>query len=226
MFEKPNLKVYFKSSEGYEEIASNSIDLLVGDSLHIDFNWENYKQLFNDIYVKNAKRVLKDTGIFLTKITDSYHKGIVFPRGKLLLDLLLPEYKLIDIKIWKRRVSDFYQSPFSYFYVFVKRGNKMTRKPFYYTNEKYRIGVWDYPQRAGGKLNAWNDDLCKFVIECFTKKDDTILDPLAGTCRLLVQGAKAGRVCYGYEKDASMEEEIMKVWQTVNSEKRTPSKTE
>jgi hypothetical protein len=225
MFEKPNLKVYFKSSEGYEEIASNSIDLLVGDSLHIDFNWENYKQLFSDIYVRNAKRVLKDTGIFLTKITDSYHNGAVFPRSKLLLDLLLPEYKLLDIKIWKRCDFNFYQLPFSCFYVFVKPDNKMTRAQFN-KNRKYRIGVWDYPQRAGGKLNAWNDDLCKFVIECFTKQGDTILDPLAGTCRLLVQGAQAGRVCYGYEKDASMEEEIMKVWQTVNSEKRAPLKTE
>jgi hypothetical protein len=225
MFEKPNLKVYFKSSEGYGEIANNSVDLLVGDSLHIDFNWENYKQLFSDIYVRNAKRVLKDTGVFLTKITDSYHKGMVFPRGKLLLDLLLPEYKLIDIKIWKRRVSNDYQSPFSYFYVFVKSDNKMTRDQFH-TNGNYRIGVWDYPEKSGGKLNAWNDDLCKFVIDCFTKEGDTILDPLAGTCRLLVQGAKVGRVCYGYEKEASMEEEIMKVWQTVNNEKRTLLKTD
>ncbi len=225
MFEKPNLKVYFKSSEGYEEIASNSIDLLVGDSLKMGFNWEDYKQLFSDIYVRNAKRVLKDSGVFLTKITDSYHNGEVFPRGKLLLDLLLPEYKLLDIKIWKRCDCNFCQSPFSYFYVFVKSDNKITRRQFE-KDRKYLSGVWDYPQSAGGKLNAWNDDLCKFVIKCFTKEDDTILDPLAGTCRLLIHGAKAGRVCYGYEKEASMEEKIMKVWQTVNSEKHTILKTE
>ena len=211
-FRKHNLTVFFKDSRGYPEIQDNSVDLLIGDGVHLGYDWKEYEKLFNDIYIENALRVLKDSGVFVTKITDAYHNGEVFPRGNHLLNMLLPHYKLLDVKIWERCKVNFFQPPTSYFYILVKKSNKATRCNFSKFNKPFLRGVWDFPQSRGGELNSWNSDLCYFILSTFTKKGDVILDGLAGTCRLLILGANQGRICYGYEKNEEMETQIKKLF--------------
>ncbi len=206
MIDKLNLKIYFKSSELMEEIPDKSVDLFISGSLYLGKEWKLYAELFAKLYGNSADRVLKDSGFLVIQQTDGYYKNSVFTKSKFLLDLLLPQWKLIDIKIWKRCNINFFQVSFSYFYILVKKESKIGRMNI--KNKDYMRGVWDYPQDKGSEMNSWSYPFCKMLIESFTKEGDTILDPLAGFSKLLILGSKMNRECIGYEIDKTLKERI------------------
>jgi hypothetical protein len=204
-FEKPNLKINFRDCGLMEEIPDKSVDLFISGSLYLGKEWMPYKHLFERLYIQNAKRVLKDNGFLVIQQTDGYFKNSVFTKSKCLLDLLLPlgiGWKLIDHKIWKRCSINFFQVPFSNFYIFTKDVSNIGRNRI--KNKDYMKGIWEYPQDKGSQMNSWSYDFCKMLIDSFTKEGQTILDPLAGFSKLLILGSKMNRNCMGYEIDESL----------------------
>jgi len=206
MIQKTNFTIYFKSSEDMSEIPDNSIDLYVSGSLYLGKTWELYKSLYQKLYL-DQKRILKDDGYLVIQQTDAYVNNQVFLKSQKLINLLKDDYNLIDMKIWKRCKVNFFQFPYSYFFIFVKKENTSGRQKI--KNKRYLRGIWDYPQTEGSELNSWNEDLCNMLVDSFTKKDDSILDPLAGTGMILSIGARKGRKCYGYEINKDLETTIL-----------------
>jgi len=207
MFEKDNLKIFFKDAKGLKEIGDKSVDLFICGSLYIGKIWGPYSDLFENIYVENGMRVLKDKGYLVLQQTDGYVNNNVFLKSHHLLDLMISNgFKLIDVKIWNRCKMNMFQLPFSYFYIFVKDTNPKGR--FEIKSKEYKYGVWNYKMKRGSELNAWGDDLCKLLINTFTKEGDTILDPLSGLSNILTIGSLTGRKCYGYELDKKLKKDI------------------
>jgi DNA modification methylase len=206
ILEKDNLKIYFKSSELMEEIPDKSVDLFISGSLYLGKEWQPYYDLFKTVYLRNGLRILKDNGIMVLQQTDGYNDNLVFPKHIELYEQLKNWFRIIDIKIWKRCNVNFFQFPFSYFYITTRRESKLGR--FNFKDKRYLRGIWDYPQDKGSQMNSWSYDFCKMLIESFTKEGDTILDPLAGFSKLLILGSKMNRNCIGYEINKELKENI------------------
>ena len=206
---KKNFNVFFKSSEYMNEIKDNSVNLLISGSLYLGNNLDDYKTLFQKVYIDEGKKKLKDNGIFLIQQTNGYKDNEVFEKDRIVLDLMRENgFKLIDTKIWKRTSINFFQMPYSYMYLFVKNGNKFGRT--HIKNKDYLKGIWDYKQTNGSELNSWNYEMCKMLITALTKKGDVVVDVFAGTCKILAIGAHLNRLCYGYEINKKLKPIILK----------------
>lgn len=214
MISKKNFTIFFKSSEEMNEIKDKSVTLFLSGSLYLGKSWEPYQELYKKIYLDNCFRVLKDDGFLVIQQTDAYVNTEVFLKSKYLLELLLPNYKLIDIKVWKRSKVNFYQLSFSYFFIFVRKENKCSR--YKIANKDYLQGIWDYPQTKGGEFNSWNENLCRMLIASFTNENDIIIDPLTGTGMVLSIGTSMNRKCFGYEINEELKSIILKNYYNFN----------
>lgn len=195
--------VHLHTSVEMPEVGDGTAKLLIGASVYLgkDAEWADYKHLYNQVYVGGGQRVLRPDGYFLVILTDAYRDGRVVPRnGFLLRDMMRAGYELLDTKVWKRRAADFFQPPFSLVWLFVPPGGT-ARRP---KGRDYLQGVWDFPQAAGGPLAAYPDGLCRLIVESLTEPGDLIVDPFAGTARLLGLAACAGRRAVGYEINAEL----------------------
>jgi len=196
-----NPVIYLHSSEEMPEIADHSVKLLIGASVFLGrgVGWDSYRILYDAVYNKQGRRVLREDGVLLVVQTNAYMSGKFVCRYKLLLELLFPSgWELIDERVWKRTKANNFQVPFSHVLVFrppggtVKRGNMNRYKPWFQ-------GIWDYPQRQGGKLNSWPNELCDLVVNACTDAGDLIVDSYVGTGRVLRIASGLGRLAIGYE---------------------------
>jgi len=195
------------SSEDMSAVADHSVKLLIGASVFLGPNaeWADYRELYRRVYVENGQRVLRRDGYFVVILTDAYRDGRVVPRNGLQLrDMMKAGYELLDTKVWKRRAADFFQPPFSLVWVFVPPGGTAPR-PNAKEHGDYFQGVWDYPQSKGGPLAAYPAGLCRLLVSAFTAPGDLIVDPFAGTGRLLGMASAMGRQAIGYEINPELE---------------------
>lgn len=196
-------KVYFKSAVRMAEVPNASADLLIGASVYLGkgVSWDRYAELYQQVYNTEGRRILKPDGYFVVLQTNAYIDGAVLPRHALLLDLLLPAgWRLLDEKIWLRCGVNFFQPPFSHVMVFGR--GKTTRAKLKY--KPYLRGLWDYPQTRGSDKAGYPDGLCELLLRTFTKRGNSVVDPFAGTGRLLGMAAAHGRTATGYEIDEAM----------------------
>ena len=212
--DKQNLTIYFKSCEEMNEVKDKSVDLFISGSLFLGKKWDSYDKLYRKIYLQECLRTLKDEGFLVIQQTDGYNDNEVFLKSSKLLELLSPHFRLIDVKIWKRCSVNFFQVPFSYFYILTKKDSKVGRTSLKSRGsyKQYLQGIWDYKQTSGSELNSWPDELCKLIIKTFTDEGDVILDPLAGTGRILSIGSYMKRICVGYEIDSKLKPVIEQVY--------------
>lgn len=199
--------VHWHSSEHMHEVADTSAKLVVGASVYLgpDAPWDEYIKLYQRVYVEEGLRVLRSDGYFVVIQTDAYRDSRVLPRNSLLLTYLLAAgYELLDEKVWQRRKGDFFQPPFSMVWVFVPPGGT-ARRP---KGSPYLQGIWDYPQVAGGKLNSYPTPLCELIVDSFTEPGDLIVDPFAGSARLLGVASRRGRRAVGYEIDETLRDTV------------------
>lgn len=199
------VEVIFHSSETMHEVRDGCVQLAIGASVFLGKGtpWQKYADLYHKVYNEEVWRCLADTGYFVVIQTDAYVDGKVVPRNvHLPAQLMQRGWRLVDVKVWRRRKADWFQVPFSQVFVFAK-GPKVTRKR---PNEHnpYFQGIWDYPQGKGGALNSYPDALCRLLVEAFTAPGDTVLDPFAGTARLLGVASRMGREAIGYEIDENL----------------------
>lgn len=208
MLKKDKLQIYFKDSSNMSEITNKSVDLFISGSLYLGKEWSKYEELFIRLYLDNAFRVLKDTGFLVIQQTDGYKDNKVFQKSHHLINLLLESNKwnLIDHKIWKRCKLNYFQVPYSHFFILTKLDSKIGK--YWIQNKEYLQSIWDYPQDKGSQMNSWSYSFCKMLIDSFTKEGDTILDPLAGYSKLLILGSKMNRNCIGYEINKEFKEKI------------------
>lgn len=187
-----------------EEVAERSVQLAIGASVYLgeEAKWVNYRDLYYHVYYKNILPRIADSGYFVVIQTDQYKDGAVVPRNAMLLQLLLKDwgFVLLDEKVWKRKKGDFFQPPFSMVWVLKPVGGQAKRPK----GPGYLDGVWDFPQTAGGKLNAYPDGLCRLLVESFTKPGDLILDPFAGTGRLIGIADSMDRRAVGFDIDREL----------------------
>jgi len=198
--------VYLHTAEDMSEVDDVSVKLMIGASVYLGKGvpWKAYDDLYRNVYHKQGQRVLREDGLLVILQTNAYLSGKILCRYKLLLDLLLPlGWELIDEKVWQRAMVNFFQVPFSHVFVLRPVGGTASRIGLNRCRAWQR-GIWNYPQRAGGKLNAWPNELCRLLIEACTAPGDLIVDPFAGTGRLLSWAGRMGRNAIGYEIDHSL----------------------
>lgn len=201
-------KVYWHSSEQMTEVEDQSVKLLLGASVYLGEGvpWDAYQALYEQVYIREGLRVLQPNGYLVVIQTDAYQQGKVTPRNTYLPQHLLQNgFDLLDVKIWQRRKADFFQVPFSQVFVFGKQGQK-TKRPNVKKCKAYFPGIWEFNQTKGGACNSFPDELCRLLVEAFTEPDELLVDPFAGTGRLLGMAARLGRRAIGYEIDLSLQE--------------------
>jgi hypothetical protein len=196
--------VYLHTSESMPEVADASTKLLVGASVYLGKGvaWDDYERLYKKVYVKEGLRIIdRGSGIFVVIQTNAYMKGRFVCRYHLLLGLLATSgWELIDEHVWKRKNSDLFQVPFSHVLVFRPSGGRITRSALNKRSRTWFRGIWDYPQQRGfGGLNAYPIALCRLLIEACTDEGELVVDPFAGTGRLLGVAGSMGRFAVGYE---------------------------
>lgn len=200
-----NAQIIWHSSEDMSEIPDASARLVIGASVYRgpDAPWGEYVDLYRRVYIENGARVIRPDGFLVIIQTDAYRGGVVIPRNALLPPVICAAgFRLIDVKIWERRRGDLFQPPFSSVFVFAPPGSRTTRAAIKHPG--YFRGVWQYPQTRGGAHNAWPDELCRLLTGAFTEPGDLIVDPFAGTGRLLGVAAALGRRAVGYEIDETL----------------------
>lgn len=199
-----NAVAYIQSSEDMSAVEDESVRLLLCGCTHLGGwdTWSDYLSLINRVIVDQADRVLHPDGRLVVFQTDAYVDGQIMPRASMLLNALTPEFRHLDTKIWKRKNADFRQPPWSTVYVMAPLGSRGSRPNA--KNVDYFQGVWDYPQTARGKLNSWPDALCRLLVETFTEPGDLVVDPFAGSCRILAVASQLGRRAVGYEIDEDL----------------------
>lgn len=205
--------VYLHTSESMPEVRSGSVRLLVGASVYLGkgATWADYADLYRRVYVDEGLRVLRPDGALVVIQTDAYEDGSVVPKNALLpLMLINSGFRLLDTKVWRRRAADFFQPPFSQVFVFAPPGGSFSRKRAHDLcgDPAYLQGVWDFPQGKGGELNSYPDALCSLLVRSFTEPGDLLLDPFAGTARLLRVAHDLGREAVGYELNPELRDTI------------------
>ena len=209
-FEQAHL--HFTSALNIESlVGAESVQLLVGHSpwLGKEVGWEEMVQLYEAVYIESGLSLLKKSGYFVLIQTDTYEDGRVLPKNALMtVRLLAKGYELLDMKVWKRQSSNFFQLPYTLVSVFRPRGGEGSRAKLP-SKPPYIAGVWDYPIKQGG-IPAFPFTLCKLLVESFTEEGDLVVDPFAGRARLLGSANKLGRAGIGTEIDESLREDIEK----------------
>ena len=88
---------------------------------------------------------------------------------------------------------------------------------------RYSISIWDVVKtHEENKLKhpaMFPVELCKRLIEIYTKKGDTILDPFMGSGTTAVAALKCGRRFIGYENNP---EYVALAMERIKREKSTP----
>jgi hypothetical protein len=196
--------IYWHTSEDMHEVANGSATLLMGASVYLGkgVGWGPYRDLYHRVYVEEGLRVLRPEGTLVVIQTDAYENGQVFARNVLLPAMLMAAgYRYVDTKIWKRKLSDFFQPPFSQVFVFAPPLSKQTRVHYERRCREYLRGIWEFPQTKGGPTAGYPDGLCDLLVRAFTDEGDLVVDPFAGTGRLLAVAEARDRRAIGYEID-------------------------
>lgn len=193
--------VYFQSSEKMTQVKDGSVKLLVTGPPYLGEKAEmgEYRVIYWNL-VKEANRVLREDGYLVVIITDPYRGGGVHPRNANFAQVVLSgnTFKLLDMKVWKKKEGDLFQLPFSLVWVF---GKPDARRPKPKPNPDYFKGVWEFHSTNPGHLNAWPDPLCQRIVRACSEEGDLVVDPFAGTCRLLHICNSMNRRSIGYEID-------------------------
>ena len=203
VIEGRNCKAYLKDCRGLKEVPSGSSKLVLGACTHLGGweTWPKYLGLLCGVYSQDVQQVLRPDGYFICMQTDAYVDGKQMHRGAMIADRLIDwGYDILDVKIWQRKKADFRQPPFSYVYVCRPTGGRAKRPAPEVDNDYFR-GVWTWPAVTRGKLNAWPDAFCRMIVRTFTDPGDLIVDPFAGSCKMLAVAGEMGRHAIGYEID-------------------------
>ena len=186
-----------------------SVKLMIGGSVYLcddegnDLAWPVYMNLYQNVYLLHSDCLAED-GILLVLQTNAYRDGKVYNRYRKLARLLEHNYDIIDEKVWQRRKADFFQVPFSHVFICRPSSHKKPTRKTLNKNPEYFRGIWKYPHPKGGAHNAYPEGLCRMIVETFTKPGDRIVDPFAGTGKILAVAAELGRKAVGYEIDHEM----------------------
>lgn len=200
-------KVYMHSSESMPEIKTGSAALMIGASVYLGkgVSWFDYEELYTKIYVHEGQRILREDGVLLVVQTNAYEDGKFTCRYAYLVTMMEANgFVLIDERVWQRRAADHYQVPFSHVLVFKPPTGTAKRNKFNKRSNKWFQGIWRYKQTKGGAHNAYPPEFCRMIIEACTEKGDIIVDPLAGTGKLLQVATEMGRQAIGYEIDKGL----------------------
>ncbi len=198
------------SEDMREHIDLRSVKLMLCACTHLGGwdTWDDYIDLMTRVIVRN-RTLIKEDGYLVVFQTDAMIEGRIMPRGFLLLDFLRSRgFQLLDYKTWKRMNANLRQPPNTH--VFVMSDDASETKRPNPSNKPYFQGVWDYPATAQGKLNSWPDSLIRMMIETFTDEGDLVVDPFAGSCRILPVAAQLGRRAEAYEIDMDLVDMIEK----------------
>jgi hypothetical protein len=192
------------------EVADASAKLLVGASVYLGpkAEWPEYARLYAQVYIAEGERVLRPDGFLLVLQTDEYRAGKVMPKSLLLLNLLRGAgFDLIGEKVWKRKEADLFRIPWSHVFLFRPPHGTAGRGKI--RSRAYLRGVWDFPQVSGfdaaypasgsPELPKLRGELPKLRVLVASIRWDLIVDPFAGTARLVSWAARAGRNAVGYE---------------------------
>lgn len=198
--------VYLHSSEKMPEIDDNAAKLIIGASVYLGKGvaWDDgYETLYRHVYCFEGQRILRKDGVLVIIQTNAYEKGQFVCRYHHIMKLMSAYgWALIDERVWQRRKADHFQVPFSHVLVFKPPDGTAKRNDMNERSKAWFQGVWDYPQGQGGALNSYPPELCKLIIQACTDPDDLIVDPFAGTGRLLGMAANSfQRRALGYEID-------------------------
>lgn len=204
--EHGSARAIFHSSEDMSEVEV-PVKLLLCGCTHLGgwATWPGYVDLIRRVIHEEGRAKLAPDGSLVVFQTDAYIDARLMPRGPMLLNEFVTwGWQLLDYKIWKRLQGNFRQPPWSHVYVMAPPGHDSARRPRPDRNAGYFKGVWDYPQTARGKLNSWPDALCEMLVNTFTDPTDMVLDPFAGSCRILAVASALGRQAVGYEIDEDL----------------------
>lgn len=194
--------VYLHSATKMPEIPTQTVKLMVGASVYLGntADWSQYHDLYTMVYCHEGRRVLREDGVLIVIQTNAYEDGKFNCRYYHLLTLMMDyQWRLIDERVWERRAADHFQVPFSHVLVFVPPGGTAKRNDFNKRSNEWFQGIWRHKQTHGGELNAYPDTLCDMLVKACTVADDLIVDPFAGTGRLLGIAGRLGRRAVGYE---------------------------
>ena len=196
--------VYWHSSEDMHEVGNGAAKLVIGASVYLGKGapWAEYERLYARVYDEEVRRILRPDGCFVVLQTDAYEGGGVTPRNAWQVsEMVRCGWRLVDTRIWERRRSGFHQPPFSHVWIWSldprATRTQLNKHPGYFR------GVWRYPQGQKGN-NSYPEGLCRLLVEAFTKPQDLIVDPFAGTARLLGVAARMGRLAVGYEVNVEL----------------------
>ena len=198
-------KVIWHSSETMPEVKSGSVKLFIAASVHLgtDIEWPEYERLFGAVYVREGLRVLRENGFLVSIQTDPRRGGGLFCKNHNTQSLLQDNgFRLLDMKVWKRCESNMFQLPFSQVMIFAKLGGNAHRKSIKTTKE-FERGVWEFTTQSNSK-NFFPAGLCRILVENLTLPGDLILDPFAGSGKILGVARSMGRNAIGYEIDQTM----------------------
>lgn len=199
-------RIYLHSAERMPEVADQSAKLFLGASVFLGKGvpWSEYRKLYEQVYLKQALRVIRGDGYFLVIQTNAYQDGGVLCRYQLLLDLLLPAgWKLIDEKVWVRKKADFFQIPFSHVLAFIPPNGTGSRTVLN-KHKDWFPGAWVYGQTKGSGCASYPYALSRLLVEACTDKGDLIVDAFSGSGIVSKTAAELGRESIGYEIDEEM----------------------
>jgi hypothetical protein len=204
-------RVYWHSSEDMSEVKDKSVKLLVCNGVYLGpkAGWDQYRQLYATVLGQNGLRVLRPDGFLVNIMTDQYRAGHCILRAARTTAMLESfDWRCVDVKVWQRKNVDLFQAPFTHVTVLVPPGAKHGRKAI--KGKEWLRGVWTYPPMDSGKLNSWPPALCRLLVESFTEPGDLIVDPFAGTARLLGIAKGMGRHAIGYEIDKTLRPVVLR----------------
>lgn len=202
----PSVVVHMHSSENMSEVADGAAKLFMGPSVFLGKGvpWSEYAKLYDTVYNKEGRRILRSDGVFVVIQTNAYADGEFICRYRLLLDVLdAGGWQLLDERVWQRRRADHFQLPFSHVLIFIPPGGTMRRAALNKNTDWFQ-GVWNYPQTKGGPHAGYPAELCRLLVNACTGPGDLIVDPFAGTAQLLAVAADNDRRAIGYEIDDAL----------------------
>ena len=187
---------------------------------------------FLDTLFKECKRILTPGGVIATLNTDlkdhnKYNEkedvyntvsksfeGTVWLKHAVIENVAKDNgFKLHDYKIWnKRNTQDIFRFTFSHILFFNKPGGKVYIPPTQKHSEEYGPGIWHlegggYRKDSKGMIfrDAMHPEIPSRIIKQYSKENDLVVSPCAGSGTTLAIAHDLKRNWTGYETNKKLE---------------------
>lgn len=200
--QKHPLVYLYDAATALNHIHKGEAQLMVGASVYLGKGvvWGQYAKLYEEVYCKQGKRILREDGVLVVIQTNAYEDGEFICRYHGLCELMFEwDWELVDERVWERKAADHFQVPFSHVLVFRPPCGTAKRNQLNKRSKAWFQGIWRYRQTHGGELNSYPDELCRVLVEGCTDPGGLVVDPFAGTGALLRVACQLGRKAIGCE---------------------------